>query len=76
MENKLPLAWEHEFLGSEGSKSVQKSVENVTENSFRRQVRLERLSGTIWEHFWLHFGTPKWPKSGPENERDFEANFE
>ena len=67
LENVLPPAWEHEFLGPQGSKIVQKSVENVTENSFRRQVRLERLSGTIWEHFGLHFGTPKRPK-GPNSD--------
>ena len=76
LENVLPPAWEHEFQGSEGSEIVQQAIKNVTENSFRRQVRLERLSGTIWEHFWLHFGPQKWPKSGPENERNFEANFE
>ena len=56
LETMLPPAWEHHFQGSEGSKIIQKAIQNVTENSFRRQVRLERLSGTIWEHFWLHFG--------------------
>ena len=72
----LPPAWEHEFQGSEGSKIIQKAIKNVTENSLRRQAASKSVLGGSWRPFGLHFGPPKRPKSGPENELNFEANFE
>ena len=55
METMLPPAWEHHFQGSEGSKIIQKAIQNVTENSFRRQAASKSVFGGSWHPFWLPF---------------------
>ena len=55
VENVLPPTWEHDFPGSEGLKNHEKRGRKQCAAGGVLQERLGRLSGSIWEHFGLHF---------------------
>ena len=60
------------FKGPRGSKNHEKRVRKQCAAGGVLQERLGRLSGSIWEHFELHFG----PQNRPKSKLKFEANFE
>ena len=47
-----------------GSKIIQNSVKNVSENSFRRQAASKSVLGGSWR---LHSGSPNRPKNAPKS---------
>ena len=59
------------FKGPRGSKPHEKRVRKQCAAGGVLQERLGRLSGSIWEHFGLHFLT----KIGPKNKLEFRIEF-
>ena len=59
------------FKGPRGSKNHEKRVRKQCAAGGVLQERLGRLSGSIWEHFELHFG----PQNRPKSKLKFEAIF-